>query len=221
MSSGRWEKQQREEVFVSPQPHSLGLPALKVKTPFNSCKVVLLSTLNSRPQKLETVKSSVTNMLPLTPFDTSCKLNLKSNRQAWDKVPGQRFTHTIRGGSWAWWGLWQGGPGSSWKWQRAPCLPQGLLPSLDRGIAPGSARLTVLNHQAFRGQTGRGLEQNTDLALAGGSRTAQVAPPTQVSKAKSDSRLFKERSCKDPVRSKAARNGETKVPLRDQRKTSC
>lgn len=55
------------------------------------------------------------------------------------------------------------GPKGGWarrqlKQRWASCLLQELLPPGARYLTPGSARLTVLSHQALRGQTGRGLE---------------------------------------------------------------
>lgn len=107
------------------------------------------------------------------------------------------------------------GGGGSRKQLWASCLLRELL--LQQGSCAGSARLTVLSHQAFRGQTGRGQETRLDSDLAG-RKGAVGETPTGVSKAKLDSMSFKKESCREPVRDKAASNGEIRVPKRDQRK---
>ena len=79
-------------------------------------------------------------------------------------------------------------------------LPQVFLEQTSS--SPGSARLTVLSHQPFRGYISRGLEINR-LGRRGGT------VPTGVSKAKQDSLPFKRNeSHRGPVKDKAARNRE-------------
>lgn len=129
-------------------------------------------------------------MPPLIQFNSSSKLDSKSNRHEHQTVTQDEALNTQP---------WGGGG-------RAPRRPAGkaaeevardTLPApgapptpLERGISPAAARLTVLSHRAFRGQTGRGLRANADSDLAGGSGPAGAAP-TGVSKTKLDSRSFK------------------------------
>lgn len=84
------EERWKERVFASPRPHPLGCQPLESKHHWKTQEPALWpssgATLISQARRLETVKSGTTNMPPHIQFNSSSKLDSKSNRHGLQTV---------------------------------------------------------------------------------------------------------------------------------------
>lgn len=163
--SGQREANRRGKRSLLPLgPILSGCQPLKSKTPsgnpgVSACSVTRRCFARSMRDAPETrqAKSGTTNMPPLTRFDSSSKLDSKSNRRKHQTNTGRGFKHTAQGR----------GAGAGRRARRA--VPPARPASPARGICPCSCQTNSLEPPSFKGPNWQRAGDHT------GTRTRQEA----------------------------------------------